>query len=236
MTSEAGPTARVGLVGGMSWHSSALYYERLNAGSEARFGVHANVESVLVTVRFRDLLDHADRDDWNAVAAAIAEAAQRAERAGAGLVLLTAFTAHFAAEAVAAGLGVPLLHAGDALAAEARRRGFARIGLIGTAATLRSGAIAGCLAASGIEAVSPDDAVAGELDRVIREDLTVGAVSERAGLAFDRAVADVAGRGAEAVALACTELPLLLPRPSILPLIDGVDAHVALALDACLTS
>lgn len=236
MTSEAGRTAKVGLVGGMSWHSSALYYERLNAGSEARFGPHGNVESVLVTVRFRDLLEKADRDDWDAVAVAITAAAQQAERAEADLVLLTAFTAHFAADAVAAGIGVPLLHAGDALAAEARRRGFTRIGLLGTAATLKSGAVAARLAAAGVETVVPADKQANDLDLVIREDLTLGTVSERAGQALDHAVADLAARGAEAVMLACTELPLLLPRPSILPLIDGVDAHIAFALDACTTS
>jgi len=235
MTSEAVRPAKIGLVGGMSWHSSALYYARLNAAAEARFGPHANLESVLVTVRFRDLLDRAGRGDWAAVEAAIVGAARHAERAGAEAILLTAFTAHFAAGAVAAAIDGPLLHAGDALAVECRSRGVRRVGLLGTAATLEAGVIAARLAANGIEALLPAAETAAAIDRVIREELTLGHASDAAGAALDRAVAALAGQGAEAVALACTELPLLLPRPSPLPLIDGVDAHVALALDACTT-
>lgn len=231
MTSEDGAVPPIGLVGGMSWHSSALYYARLNRAAEARFGPHANVESVLVTLRFSDLLAAADRGDWEAVSQIVVAAAARAERAGAGLVLLTAFTAHFAADDAQAALGVPLLHAGDALAAACRRDGHARVGLLGTAATLGAGEIARRLEAGGVEVVLPGEKETSALDRVIRTDLTRGEVSAEAGEAFDRAVAALEQEGAEAVALACTELPLLLPREASLPMIDGVDAHVRSALD-----
>ncbi|MEW5421448.1 aspartate/glutamate racemase family protein [Amorphus sp. 3PC139-8] len=231
MTSDGRTARRIGLVGGMSWHSSALYYARLNEAAEARFGPHANVESILVTLRFADLLAAADNDDWATVSDMIATAAQRAERAGATCILLTAFTAHFAAEDVAARLGVSLLNAGDALAAECRRRGLRRIGLLGTAATLGSGAIAERLAACGIATVLPDGGEAAALDDCIRRDLTRGDLSPAAGEAFDRAVDALRRKGAEAAALACTELPLLLPRQSPIPLIDGVSVHVRYALD-----
>lgn len=215
----------------MSWHATALYYRHLNELSEARHGPRGNAESVLVTLSFAPLFEAVVAGDEAAAIRRIADVARQVEAGGAGCVLLTAFTAHFAAEAVSQTVSIPLLHAGDALAAESRARGYGRVGLLGTGFTLRAGHVAARVEDAGVEVVLPPDDLAEEIDTIILGELTEGIVSESAGEALDRAVASLAERGADAVALACTELPLLSPRPTPVPLIDGVKAHVLYALD-----
>lgn len=224
--------AILGLVGGMSWHSSALYYRRFNAACEHRFGYGATIESVLFTLSFASLTEAAERGDWAGINAMIVDAAMRCERAGADAVMLTAFTGHVAAQAVGKALSVPLLHAGDALAQKAQDGGHCRVGLLGTKAMLEAGIIEKRLAAAGLGAIKPDTERLAALDDAIMNDLTRGNLSSAANRALDDAIAETARGGATAALLACTELPLLLDgRPRELPVIDGVEAHVASFLD-----
>ena len=216
----------------MSWHSTALYYRVLNEASEARYGSHMNAECIVVSVPFRPLMDAMQQGDEDAVAGRIAEAAQQAQRAGAGSVMLTAFTGHFAADRVRGVISVPLFDAGDALAEACLHGGFTRIGILGTAWTLGAGHVAARLKAHCLDVILPSERLGRQVDTAIGEDLTAGSISVRAGEALDEAVAELADRGAQAVALACTELPLLLPRPTPVPLIDGVEAHVTHVLNA----
>lgn len=216
----------------MSWRSTALYYRLLNEMSEARYGSLENAASVVVTLPFAPLAAAMENGDSDAVARRIADAASRLEAAGAGCVVLTAFTAHFAVDVVRDAISIPLIDVGDALAQACRERKLDRIGMLGTTYTLEAGHVAGRLAANGIEATPPEAVLAARVNAVIQGELTRGSLSEKAGETFDEAVDHLARRGAQAVALACTELPLLLPRTSRIPLIDGVEAHVAFALSA----
>lgn len=218
----------LGLVGGMSWHSSALYYHRLNAAAEGRWGTGQTPESVFVTIPFAPLQEAGRRGDWDAVTARIVAAAEACVRAGAAAVLLTAFTAHVAAAAVESAIDVPLLHAGDALASHA---GKSPVGLLGTAATLSSGVIAERMKARGIAVHLPNETDAAALDRAIQTDLVAGKPTPAAQATLDAAAQSLAEMGAQTLALACTELPLLETRHLSLPVVDGVDAHVAAALD-----
>lgn len=221
----------IGLVGGMSWHASAYYYRLLNELSEERYGSQHNARSVMETLSFAPLLSAVQQDNESLVTSRIVEAARRIESGGAGCVLITAFTAHFAAEAVANAVSIPLIHAGDAVAAAGQREGHRRIGLLGTRFTLNAGHIAARIEAAGMAVVLPSAGHKEEIDTMIQQDLTAGQISEREGKTLDAAVRDLADQGADAVALACTELPLLLPRTADLPMIDGVAAHVIHALD-----
>ncbi|MEM9011084.1 MAG: amino acid racemase [Pseudomonadota bacterium] len=218
----------LGLVGGMSWHSSALYYRRLNEAAERRWGTGRTAESVLVTLPFADLQAAGQRGDWPAVTARIVDAARATAAAGAAAVLLTAFTGHIAAAAVEEALDIPLLHAGDALAAATKA---GPVGLLGTAATLSAGLIEARLAAHGITVLQPDGANAAALDAAIQGDLAAGRVTPAAEAALAAAASALAARGARCLALACTELPLLSTAALPLPVIDGIDAHVSAALD-----
>jgi len=221
----------IGLVGGMSWHSSALYYRRLNEVSEARHGNHMNAASVMVTLPFAPLVAAMGQGDLDTIARSVSEAAIQLENSGAVCVLLTAFTAHFCADRVKDAVAIPLLHAGDGLALACKHQGFERVGLLGTAFTLRTQHVERRMHAQGLEVVQPSLETAKRIDHCIGAELTLGAVSVQAKALFDAAVQELAENGAQVAALACTELPLFLPRRTPIPIIDGVAAHVAYALD-----
>jgi aspartate racemase len=222
--------AVLGLIGGMSWHASALYYQRLNQQAERRYGEGATVEAVLVTLRFSELLAAAQVGDWEKVNGQIRMAAQRCVDAGANLLMITAFTGHSAAAHLESNLPVPLVHAADALF-EAVPAG-ACVGLLGTQFMLNAGVIEQRLREKGLTVVTPEASVATRLNGAILDDLTSGNLSVLARGSLVEAVANVRALGASRVLLACTELPLLLddmpPDPS---LVDGVAAHVETALN-----
>jgi len=221
----------IGMVGGMSWHSTAHYYRLLNENSESRYGARMNAESILVTLPFAPLVQAMEEGDRAGVADRIAAAAVKAQQAGVRCVMLTAFTAHFAAPEVRDAIAVPLIDAFDALAEAARELSVTRLGMLGTRHTLADPQLSERLRHAGIVTVMPTSETAGRIDTVIAEELTAGSISDRAGDALDASVAELARRGAQAVALACTELPLLLPRQAEVPLIDGVETHVLHALN-----
>lgn len=216
----------------MSWHSTAQYYRLLNTLSEARYGRQMNAESVVVSLRFAPLVRWMQDGETDRVADHIAKAARKAEMAGADCVLLTAFTARFALSAVRASVSIPVVDAYDALEAACRQIGATHVGLLGTRHTLGAPDLTDRLRDAGIAAVLPAPPLASEIDVVIGEDLTEGNLSPRSRRALDAAAKDLAGRGADTVALVCTELPLLLPVESPLPVIDGVKAHVEHALNS----
>lgn len=222
----------VGLIGGMSWHASAYYYRLLNEHAEERNGSQHNAASLMETLSFAPLLDAVVRGDERFVTERIVEAACRVQDAGAGCILITAFTAHFAAVAVQEAISIPLIHAGDALAADCVRNGYHSIGLLGTRFTLNAGHIAARIEEAGVDVKLPKPEPAAQVDQMIQRELTAGVLTAREGKVLEDAIQMLADDGADAVALACTELPLLLPRQATVPLIDGVETHVLHALDA----
>lgn len=222
----------IGLVGGMSWESTALYYARLNRLVQRRLGGHHNARSVLVTLDFEDLTSRAGHNDWQGIAAAVSAAAMTTERAGAAFVMITAMTGHAVADAVADAISVPLLHAADVLARNATANGIGRLGLLGTSTTLTGSFLTSKLVASDVKPVIPETDQRGRIDRIIFEELTHGTVTETARREVLAIVKSLKDNGADAIALACTELPMLFPEGSGAPVfIDLIDLHVEAAVD-----
>jgi len=222
----------IGLVGGMSWESTALYYARLNRLAHRRLGGHHNARSVLVTLDFEDLLSRGGRGDWAGVGALVAAAARTTEQAGADFVMLTAMTGHAVADDVAAAITVPLLHAGDVLARTAADTGLRRVGLLGTSTTLTGTFLTSRLDARGIAPLVPDAETRERIDRMIFEHLTIGTVADEDRREIVEIADALKSEGAEAIVLACTELPLLFAGPNAdAGFIDLVDLHVETAVD-----
>jgi aspartate racemase len=215
-------TRRLGLVGGMSWHSTSLYYGRLNRAMAAAAGPHRNARGLVATLDYAALLAAAEAGDWPAVRAPIIDAAREMAMAGCGVIALTAVTAHlFHAEVVAAVPGAIVPHVLDAAAAQLAGR---RIGLLGTSITCGSGFAAARLGGD-VVVLDPDGQAA--LDHLIQGVLTVDGDPAAARPQLLRAIDALAARGAEAVVLACTELPLLLPLGATpVPVLDAVALHV----------
>ncbi|MEO0382691.1 MAG: amino acid racemase [Pseudomonadota bacterium] len=220
----------LGLVGGMSWHASALYYRRINKEAERRYGSGATVETVLFTLRFADLLAAGQAGNWDEVNRQIVTAARRCADAGADLVMITAFTGHSAAKALEEQLPLPLVHAGDAFADAVSAD--QTVGLLGTQFMLDAGVIKARLQERGLRVVQADAPPANRLDDAILGDLTQGNMSPSARGALEDAINDVVDHGADKVLLACTELPLLIANgPADDLLVDGVTAHINAALN-----
>lgn len=222
----------IGLVGGLSWEATALYYRLLNQAAADALGTHHNARSVIVSVDFAEALALANQGDWDGLAVLLIDAAKRLRDAGADMVLLGANTAHIVADQVGAAIDVPLIHIADVAGEAARARGFRRVGLIGTRFTLESPIYAERLRERcGLTVVVPDAAGRDELQRIIVDELTVGRVEATSRQHCRTIMQRLSDEGAEAIIVACTELPLLVrPEDSVLPLLDTTALHIEAAL------
>lgn len=229
-------TKLIGLLGGMSWESSALYYRLLNTATHRRMGGHHNARSLMFTLDFDELNALAAQGDWKKVAAVISDAARSLEKAGAEFAMLTAVTAHTVADQVAEAIGIPLLHIVDPTGEAIRAKGLARVGLLGTRYTMELGFFAERMRKQfGIEVIVPPEDQRTALHRIIIEELTLGVIEEKSKRALLRIANDLGARGAEAVVVACTELPLLLDMDAYpMPAFDVVKLHAEAAVERAL--
>lgn len=225
----------IGLLGGMSWESSALYYRLLNEGVRERLGGLHSARCVLLSVDFAGIEELQARGDWDAAGALLARDAAAVQAAGADLVLLCTNTMHRVAPALEAVLDVPLLHIADVTAAAVRAAGLTRVGLLGTAFTMEQAFLRDRLAAGGLEVVVPAAADRAEVHRVVYEELCRGVVSDASRARFVEVVARLAADGAQGVVLGCTEIELLLGADDVdVPVFATTALHVRAALDAAL--
>lgn len=223
----------VGLIGGMSWESSAEYYRLINQGVRARLGGVRSARLVMWSFDFGEIeaLQHAG--DWDAAAALLSDAARRLEVAGAGLILICTNTMHRMADTVQAALGVPLLHIADPTAERIAAAGLRRVGLLGTAFTMEQDFYRGRLAGRhGLEVLVPEAGDRALVHRVIYEELVQGRVDPASREAYRGVIARLVARGAEAVILGCTEIMLLVrPEDSAVPVFDTTAIHAEAAVE-----
>lgn len=224
----------LGLIGGMSWESTLLYYRLLNQGVAARLGGLHSAALVLHSVDFAAIAALQAAGDWAAAAAQLGAAARGLRAAGAQGLVLATNTMHKVAAAIEDAAGLPLLHIADATGAALRAAGVARVGLLGTRFTLDDPAIVQdrLRQRHGLQVLVPDAADRAELHRVIYDELCRGVVLERSRQAGVAVIGRLQAQGAQGVILGCTELTLLLDAASSpLPVFDSTALHAAAALD-----
>ncbi|MFZ5704422.1 MAG: aspartate/glutamate racemase family protein [Pseudomonadota bacterium] len=226
----------IGLIGGMSWESSAEYYRLLNQGARERCGPTASARCILWSFNFAEIerLQHAG--DWENLSDRMVDAAQRLERAGADLLLLCTNSMHRTAPAIETAVAIPLLHIADPAAESIRTAGLSRVGLLGTAFTMEQPFYRDRLATRhGLEVIVPEADDRAMVHRIIYEELVAGRVLKESRAAYRDAIARLVDAGAEAVILGCTEIMLLVrPEDSAVPLFDTTALHVQAALEAML--
>ncbi|QIK65003.1 amino acid racemase [Nocardioides sp. HDW12B] len=225
----------IGLVGGMSWESSAEYYRLLNQGVEQRLGGLHSARTVMASVEFDELTRLQREERWDEVAAILGAAASGVEAAGADLVLLCTTSFHRVAEQVSAGLGVPMLHLADVVADAVAAAELQKVAFLGTAFAMGRRFFTDRLETHGISVVTPAEEDHATLDRIIYDELVHGKVLDPS----RRTVVDLIGRlwdqGAEGVILGCTELEALIKQAdSDLPVFPCTTVHVQAALDRAL--
>lgn len=223
----------LGLLGGMSWESTAVYYRLLNQGVAARLGGLHSAPLVLHSVDFAPVAARQAAGDWAGAAAQLATAAQGLQRAGAQGLVLATNTMHKVADAIAAAVpGLPLLHIADATAAALQGAGVRRAALLGTRFTMEDDTIVRArLQAHGlaIDVPAPDDRAL--MHRVIYDELVRGIVAPASRAAVVALIARQAEAGAQAVILGCTEIGLLIDADcSPLPVFDTTALHAQAAV------
>ena len=218
---------RIGLLGGMSWESSALYYRLLNEGVRDRLGGLHSAECLLLSVDFAEVEAMQAQGRWDDAAQLLADAARALEAGGAELLLLCTNTMHKVADQVQAAVGVPLLHLADATARAAQRDGLTRVGLLGTAFTMEQDFYVGRLRSHGLDVLVPGPEDRALVHRVIYDELCLGEVREQSRQDYRRVIADLVGAGAEGVVLGCTEIELLVSQDdSPVPVLPTTRLHV----------
>ncbi|NBD05572.1 aspartate/glutamate racemase family protein [Burkholderia thailandensis] len=219
----------IGLIGGMSWESSAEYYRLINQHMKARLGGHRNARSVMATVCFDEIetLQHAGH--WGELGRRM----RQAEAGGADFVVLCTNTMHKVAPAIEAALSVPFVHIVDPTARALRRAGVRRAGLLGTRFTMEEAFYRERMASlHGIDVIVPDERDRAVIHDVIYDELCHGVVRDASRDAYRRIIESLEAAGAQGVILGCTEIALLIgPEDSALPVFDTTELHALAAVE-----
>ncbi len=226
----------IGLIGGMSWASSAYYYRIINEEVERRLGGLHSAKMILYSIEFTELEDMQRAGKWEEAADYITDIALVLESARAEVMLICSNTGNEGADRVASRLSVPLLNIIDCTAELIVAQGFARIGLLGTEYTMEKDYFKGRLAERyGVEVLVPDGEGRRITHDIIYDELCHGKITEESRRAYRDIIASLVERGAEAIVLGCTELPLIIKQEDYeIPLFDTTRIHAAAAVDFAL--
>ena len=225
----------LGILGGMSWESSALYYKLINQGVAARLGGLHSADLLLRSIEFSAVVALQQAGDWPGAAALLGAAGAGLKAAGAQGLMIATNTMHKVADEVERQSGLPLIHIVDSTAAALQAAGIRRAGLLATGYTMAQDFYIGRMRARfGIELIVPDAPARAEVHRIIFDELCRGKLLDSSRDFYRRTVQDLADQGAEAVILGCTEICLLLD-PAVqdcaLPLFDSTALHAAAAVE-----
>jgi aspartate racemase len=222
----------IGLVGGMSWESTALYYQIINREIGTRLGGLRSAKLLLSSLDFEEVVARQKAGAWDELAALLAVAARGLERAGAECLLIGTNTMHRVAAEVQASVAIPLLHIADVAVAAIRDAGCRRVALLGTRYTMEQPFYVAHLARHGIECVVPNEAGRAEVHRVIFDELCKGDFNAGSRMRLAHIVERLVDGGAEGVVLGCTELSLALAKADVtVPLFDTTALHAVAAVD-----
>lgn len=226
----------IGLLGGMSWESTVEYYRIINEAVRDRLGPLHSAPMVLVSVEFSGIEAMQHAGDWAGAARVLVDAAQAVERGGAEFLVIATNTMHKLADAIAAGIAIPILHIADATAGAVLTRGIRRVALLGTRFTMEEDFYAGRLRDKhGLEVLIPEADERAMVHRVIYEELCAGHIVAESRAAFLSVIERLAARGAEGVILGCTEIGLLVKAgDSPLPVFDTTRIHALAAVELAL--
>jgi aspartate racemase len=226
----------IGLIGGMSWESTAHYYALVNRLVKERLGGHHSAKILLYSIDFHELSTRQFAGEWDEAAEIVVDGAKRLERGGADFLLICANTMHIAAPEVERAVSIPLLHIADATGERIVMRGIKRVGLLGTAFTMEKEFYRERLQRKfGLEVIVPNPEARKIVQDVIFKELVLGQVKSESKARFREIIADVERNGAEGVILGCTELTMIVETSdSAVPLFDTTTIHSEAAVELAL--
>ena len=219
----------LGMIGGTSWHSTIEYYRLLNELVGEKIGKQQNPPLLLYSLNVKLMR----KNDPEEIKNSYLEIAQKLENAGAGAIIICANTPHLVYDFVQPKIDIPILHIADAIAKEAKQKGFKKLGLLGTKPTMTGDFIQGRLKKNHqIETIIPSQEHIDETHRFISEELTQGNFTDTAKNFYLEQMQLLKDRGADAIILGCTELPMLIKeKDTEIPLLDTTKLHAQLATE-----
>ncbi len=221
----------IGIIGGMSWESTALYYQALNRGVKTKLGRSHSAKIAMISMNFQEIEDLQVAGKWDEAAAVLADAGVKLRTAGADFIVIATNTMHIVAPEVEKASGLPVLHIADATGAEIGAAGFKKVGLLGTAFTMEKDFYKGRLAEKfGLDVLVPEAQGRSIVHQIIYEELCKGVVRDSSRDAYLKIIDQLAGAGAEAIILGCTEIGMLVkPEHCSLPVLDTTLIHAEAA-------
>ncbi len=226
----------IGLIGGLTWHSTLDYYRYINKGVNERLGGDEAPKMILNSLNYGEIKKLTQAGDWKGISSVICEAARKTEMAGADCFLLCANTMHQIANEVEAAVSIPLIHIADATARAVKGKGISRVALLGTKYTMQFDFYRDKLASHGISTLIPDSNGVEFVNHSIYEELGKGIVKEETKVQYLVIINQLVNKGAAGIILGCTEIPLLIkPEDSPVPVFDTTKLHAAAAVDFALS-
>ncbi|MBR9867694.1 MAG: aspartate/glutamate racemase family protein [Oceanospirillales bacterium] len=222
----------IGLLGGMSWESTASYYRAINAGIKEHLGGLHSAKIALFSVDFAEIEALQHQDDWHGAGVILEKAAQAVEAAGADFFLIGTNTMHKVAPQIDAAVSIPLLHIADATAEQLKKDGIETVGLLGTCFTMAQDFYKGRLRDNhGIQVIIPTESAQSIVHNIIYEELCQGIIKDNSREQYLQIIDELAARGAQAVILGCTEIGLLVGQQDTpVQLYDTTAIHAAAAV------
>lgn len=225
----------IGLIGGMSWHSSLEYYRIINTTVQEMLGGQHSAKSVMYSFNFAEIESLQIQGKWETLTKKIIEAAKRLEDVGADFIVICTNTVHKVADEVQDSISIPLLHIADTTA-ERMRGKFKKIGLLGTKFTMEEDFYKGRLEKKyGFEVITPGEDDRRVVHDIIYNELVIGKIMQSSKEKYIKIIKTLIKRGAECIILGCTEIPLLIKQEDFdLPLLDTTAIHAKSAVEFAL--
>jgi aspartate racemase len=225
----------IGLLGGMSWESTAHYYRVINEGVRDRLGGLHSAELLLHSVDFAPVAEQQARDAWAESAAALGRAAAGLASAGADFLVIATNTMHIVAPEIEAAAGIPVLHIADPTADAALIAGATTLGLLGTRFTMEKDFYRRRLEARGITVLVPHESDRDTVHRIIYDELVLGVVRDESREQYRAVMRRLVGRGASGIVLGCTEIAMLVgAQDTTVPVFDTTELHALAAVERAL--
>ncbi len=226
----------IGLIGGLSWESSAEYYRLINEGVKARLGGLHSADCLMYSFDFAEIEHLQTTDAWDEATARMVEAARHLERGGAACIVICSNTMHRMADDVQAAVDLPLIHIADSTAQAIHSAGLNTIGLLGTIYTMEQDFYKSRLVKHGLNVSIPDQEQRQSVNRIIYDELVLGVIKPESRTIYQSVIGDMAADGVQGVILGCTEIGLLIkPEDSAIPTFDTTALHAAAAVDFALS-
>ncbi|MBN2550254.1 MAG: aspartate/glutamate racemase family protein [Anaerolineales bacterium] len=226
----------IGIIGGMSWESSLVYYRILNETVKERLGGLHSAQCLMYSVDFAEIEVLQKEERWDEATQVMIAAGQRLEAGGADFIVIATNTMHRMADEMQAALRIPILHIADATAQAIQAQGLERVGLLGTRYTMEQDFYRGRLEKMhGLQVLIPESLDRQIVHRTIYAELVLGQIIPASRALFSQIITELVSRGAQGVILGCTEIGLLVrPEDSPVPLFDTTEIHARAAVDLAL--